>query len=292
MASSFFALFDDIALLMDDVATMGKVAAKKTAGILGDDLAVNADKASGFVSDRELPVLWQITKGSIYNKLIILPLAFLLSAFLPQVIPYILLLGGLYLAYEGAEKVVEVFIHQQKTAHKTLQPNQPILREKVLKDEQQKIKNAIRVDFILSIEIIILALSTVVQEPLLVQILIVSAIAILATVGVYGLVALLVRMDDIGYKIVAIKQGKTILLKKLGYLMIKSLPYIIRLLSFVGTLAMFLVAGGIFYHHFHSIETYTSNLPKILVEFILGLVVGLIVVGLISLIKRFKKTKK
>lgn len=164
MASGFFALLDDIASLMDDVGAMTKIAGKKTAGILGDDLAVNAEKASGFVSSREIPVLWAITKGSILNKLIILPIAFLLSAFVPVAVTVILLLGGLYLAYEGAEKIYEYFV-----PHKDLKEAKVktyLTKNEILLLEKEKIKSAIITDFILSAEIVIIALGTVVQEPI------------------------------------------------------------------------------------------------------------------------------
>ncbi|HHH19341.1 MAG TPA: DUF808 family protein, partial [Campylobacterales bacterium] len=207
MASGFFALFDDIALLMDDVATMSKVATKKTAGILGDDLAVNADKASGFASSRELPVLWAITKGSLLNKIIILPLVFLLSAFAPMLIVPILMIGGLYLAYEGAEKIYEYFVPHEKV-HKVNSLEQTKTPEEILSEEKAKIKSAILTDFILSIEIIIIALSTVTDQPMSVQVMVVTLIALLATVGVYGIVALIVRMDDMGYKLISMSGGQ------------------------------------------------------------------------------------
>ena len=187
MASGFFALLDDIAALMDDVAVMSKVAAKKTAGILGDDLAVNAEKASGFVSSRELPVLWAITKGSFLNKLIILPIAFLLTAFIPWLINIILILGGLYLAYEGAEKIFEFFFpHEPVNKVELLEE---LSEEEILALEKTKIKSAIVTDFILSVEIIIIALGTVIEQDLWTQIMVVTVIAIIATVAVYGIVA-------------------------------------------------------------------------------------------------------
>ena len=225
MPSGFFALLDDIAVLMDDVATMSKVATKKTAGILADDLAVNADKASGFVSSRELPVLWKITKGSFLNKLIILPIAFLLSAFLPVAIVPILMLGGVYLAYEGAEKIYEFFFHRgEKEVENKIVEMTP---EEVMEFEKTKIKSAIFVDFILSLEIVIIALGTLVEEPLKVQIMVVSVVAILATIGVYGLVALLVRMDDFGLQLMASSDSKTSVLSKVGYGLVKTLPILI-----------------------------------------------------------------
>src|SRR5690606_20551526 len=200
MASGFFALLDDIAALMDDVAVFTKLSTKKTAGILGDDLAVNADKASGFVSSREIPVLWAITKGSFLNKLIILPIAFVLSAFVPIAVTVILVLGGLYLAYEGAEKIVHYF--KPHTKHKAVDFTETPSEEAVLEQEKQKIKSAIMTDFILSVEIIIIALGTVLEQPLLIQILVVTIVSIIASVGVYGIVALIVRMDDLGLKLI------------------------------------------------------------------------------------------
>jgi len=271
MASGFFALFDDIGALMDDIATMGKVATKKTAGILGDDLAVNAEKASGFLSSRELPVLWAITKGSFVNKLIILPFAFLMSAFAPWMIVPVLLLGGLYLAYEGAEKIYEYFIpheKESKTEYKEM------TKEEILTQEKQKIKSAIVTDFILSIEIVVVALGTVVGQSLPVQIAVVTAVAFLATLGVYGIVALIVRMDDIGLKLVEADHGHNGFLKKLGTLLIQALPKVIKSLGVIGTLAMLLVAGGIYMHHIDAIHEMLHFLPSIVAELSVGLAVG------------------
>ena len=280
MASGFFALLDDIAALMDDVAVMGKVAGKKTAGILGDDLAVNAEKASGFVSSREIPVLWAITKGSFLNKLIILPLAFLLSAFIPAAITVILILGGLYLAYEGAEKIYEyIFPH----AHKKETPElKEISKEEALRLEKDKIKSAIVTDFILSVEIVIIALGTVTREPLLTQVLVVSLIALVATVGVYGLVALIVRMDEFGAKLINLNDRKNSISDKIGQFLISALPKIVKGLSIVGTLALLLVSGGIFVHNIHFFHDLFSNIPSIIVEFLVGLVVGFLVLLLIK----------
>ena len=241
MASGLFALLDDIATIMDDVATMTKVAAKKTSGILGDDLAVNAEKASGFISDRELPVLWAISKGSLVNKLIILPVAFLLSAFAPVVVTVILVLGGMYLAYEGAEKILEwIFPHSH--GHEKVDLEADITPEQVLAQEKKKVKSAITTDFILSVEIVIIALGTVVDQPLSTQIVVVSIIALLATVGVYGLVALIVRMDEFGYKLIALNPEDNTFSDKIGRLLVQALPYLIRIIGFVGTIALLLVA--------------------------------------------------
>ncbi len=290
MASGFFALFDDIATLMDDVATMSKVAAKKTAGILGDDLAVNADQASGFVSARELPILWKISKGSILNKLIILPLAFLLSAFLPQAIKYILLTGAVYLAYEGTEKVIVYIFHRKNKSQTISNKEQIILSSKEIQEiENKKIKGAILVDFILSIEIIVIALSTVVTEPLITQIVVVTGIALLATIGVYGIVALLVRMDDFGLRLLTKNKRKSKFINAIGHALINSLPYIIRVLAVVGTLAMLLVAGGIFSHNIHFFHNLIPSMPQIINDFILGLIIGIITVLLIKGCKSIKK---
>jgi len=274
MASGFFALFDDIALLMDDVAAMSKIATKKTAGILGDDLAVNAEKSSGFVSSRELPILWAITKGSFINKSIILPIAFLLSAFLPQAVLYILVIGGVYLAYEGVEKIHEYFFPHALAKDKV--KIKKMTDQETIDYEKRKIKSAIIVDFILSIEIVILALSTVVDEKLSVQIMVVSIVAIIATIGVYGIVAIIVRMDDFGYKLIAMNKKKKSILKSIGMILVQSLPVIIKSLSVIGTIAMILVAGGIFLHNIHFFHDIFQHFPSILGEFIVGLIVGLI----------------
>ena len=272
MASGFFALLDDIAALMDDVAAMSKIATKKTAGILGDDLAVNAEKASGFVSSRELPVLWKITKGSFVNKIIILPIAFLLSAFFPAAIIPILLIGGVYLAYEGAEKIYEYLFH--KSHPKVSVESLEMTKAEILEYENKKIKSAIIVDFILSIEIVIIALSTVVGKQLTIQIAVVTVVAILATVGVYGIVALIVRMDDLGFKLIALSKNRASISKVIGTGLVNTLPFVIRGLAIIGTIAMILVAGGIFVHNVHFVHDLFQPLPTILGEFIVGLIVG------------------
>ena len=287
MASGFFALFDDIALLMDDMATMSQVATKKTAGILGDDLAVAAEQASGSAASRELHVIWAIFKGSAINKAVILPLAFLLSAFAPWIIVPILMLGGVYLAYEGMEKIYEYFFHK-KTQHEKISAQITHSKEEVLEAEKDKIKSAIRTDFILSVEIVILALSTVSQSTLLVQIGVVTLVAILATVGVYGLVALLVRMDDFGYKLINMNNDTTSAMHKFGKFLIRALPKVIRALAVIGTIAMFLVAGGIFVHNVHAIHDMVHGLPSILGELLVGAIVGVLAIIPMLLYKKVK----
>lgn len=286
MAAGFFAVFDDIAALLDDAAAMSKIAAKKTAGVLGDDLAVGAEKASGFASSRELPVLWAISKGSLRNKLIILPLAFLLSAFAPWLIVPVLLLGGIYLAYEGAEKIAEYFYpHPPHAAEEFI----PLSEEEILTLEAAKIKSAILTDFILSIEIIIISLGSVVEKSLPIQIIVVSSIAILATIGVYGLVALLVRMDDMGFKLIEIAGEKRRVLKAFGEMLVRALPKAIKFLSVVGTLAMLLVAGGIFVHNLHQIHDMMHFMPSLLAELLTGLILGTAVLAIEKLFVKIKK---
>ncbi|SFA60817.1 hypothetical protein SAMN04488511_1371 [Pedobacter suwonensis] len=281
MASGFFAILDDIGALMDDVAVTAKVAAKKTAGILGDDLAVNAEKSTGFLSSRELPVLWAITKGSLVNKLIIVPIALLLNFFFPVAIKMILVLGGLYLAYEGVEKVVEYFFHHSKPAH--VEAKEIIQNDETA--EKAKIRSAIITDFILSIEIVIIALGSVLDETLTVQILTVSLIALLATIGVYGIVALIVRMDDAGYRLVKASGDKGIL-SSVGKTLVKSLPIIIKILSVVGTVALILVSGGIFAHNIAFMHHIFPSFPSILREFAFGLIIGLASVLVVIAIKK------
>jgi len=237
MASGFFLLHDDIATLADDVAVATKVATQKTVGILGDDIAVSAQQTTGFKQERELQVIWAIIKGSLRNKLIILPFAFLLSSFASFLIPYILIAGACYLLFEGAEKIEEYFHKQHQV-------------EEVEQTEESKIKSAILTDFILSIEIVIIALSSVSDHTLEMQIYSVSIVAVLTTFGVYGLVALIVRIDNVGFYLIKKQYIKS------GNFLISLMPKIIKALSVIGTVAMILVGGGIlihnipFLHHF------------------------------------------
>ena len=284
MASSFFALLDDISVLMDDVATMSKVATEKTAGILGDDLAVNAEKSSDFLNSRELPVLWQITKASLLNKVMILPVAFLLSAFVPIVITIILIMGGVYLSYEGVEKIIGFLFHR---GHKKQVKEVVGQSDEELKtQENEKVKSAVFVDFILSIEIVIIALSTVTESTILVQIIVVTLIALMATVGVYGIVALIVRMDDMGYKL--IKANKSKFANTLGMGLVNALPWVIKTLNVVGTVALILVAGGIFTHNLYFAHDLISGIPKMLADTAAGLVVGSLALLVVLLFNKIK----
>ncbi len=292
MASGFFAILDDIAALMDDVAVTSKIATQKTAGILGDDLAVNAEKATGFLSSRELPVLWAITKGSFINKLIILPIVFLLNWIYAPAINYVLILGGLYLSFEGMEKIIEFLFHRDKKGHEVVEEIEK--EEKSPEEiEKTKVKSAITTDFILSIEIVIIALGTVLEEshPFITQILVTSLVAFIATVGVYGIVALIVRMDDAGFKLIKKSNDKGFF-GKLGHILVKALPIVIKALGVIGTIALIMVAGGIFAHRVEFLHHLFPNWPDTLKEIVFGLIGGLATVllftigkGALSLVK-------
>lgn len=289
MASGFFAILDDIGALMDDVAVTSKIATQKTAGILGDDLAVNAEKATGFLSSRELPVLWAITKGSFINKLIILPVVFLLNWLYAPAINYVLILGGLYLAFEGVEKIIEYLFHRDKKGHEGEEEIEKAKEQNPEEIEKAKIKSAVTTDFILSIEIVIIALGTVLEEshPFITQILVTTLVAFIATVGVYGIVALIVRMDDAGFKLIKKSNDKGFF-GKLGHLLVKALPIVIKSLGVIGTIALIMVAGGIFAHridYFHHLlpEWSSSEILTKLKEMILGLAGGILGVVLFTL---------
>jgi len=291
MTGGFFAVLDDIATLLDDAAAVSKIAAKKTAGILGDDLAVNAEKATGFLASRELPVLWAITRGSFLNKLIIVPLALLLSAFAPWLIIPILLLGGAYLSYEGVEKIFHILTHKPHPNH----PKAETVTDKdeLLKVEKNKIKSAVRTDFILSIEIVVIALGTVMDQSLPMRIVVVTLIAALATIGVYGLVALIVRMDDIGFYLIKRAESLQGILRRaiaqMGTLLVASLPIVIRTLGVVGTIAMLLVGGGMYSHNIPVVHHAVDFMPLLLANLLLGIVVGGIVLMLQLSIQKIRK---
>ena len=261
--SSLFTLIDDIASILDDVALMTKMAAKKTVGVVGDDLALNANQVTGASSDRELPIVWAVTKGSLVNKVILIPIALLLSAFLPWLIVPLLMIGGAYLCFEGVEKILHKFIAHEEH------------EEKTIFNEAAKIKGAIRTDFILSAEIIIIALGELTEASLLTRIISLSVVGIGITIFVYGLVALIVRADDFGLYL--IKKGGVA--KSIGNAILVIMPKFMRSLSFIGTLAMFLVGGGIFVHNVDFIHHLLADYQ--LADGLLGnvatLVVGVIV---------------
>lgn len=288
MASGFFAILDDIAALMDDVAMTSKLATKKTAGILGDDLAVNAEKATGFLASREIPVLWAITKGSFINKLIILPVVFVLNWLYPPAIKAALIIGGVYLAYEGVEKIIEYLFHRAKKGEEVIKESR--LEEDNENSEKAKVSSAIKTDFILSLEIVIIALGTAMEKehPLITQIISVTIVAIIATVGVYGIVALIVRMDDAGFYLMRKSDNKGFL-SSFGETLIKALPLVIKGLAVLGTIALILVSGGIFIDNIEYIHhLIPHSIPSTVAEFGVGIAFGLVAVLLMT---GFKKVK-
>ncbi|MFW1472603.1 DUF808 domain-containing protein [Vibrio parahaemolyticus] len=296
--ASLLTLLDDIAAVLDDVALMSKMAAKKTAGVLGDDLALNAQQVSGVASEREIPVVWAVAKGSFKNKLILVPSALLISAIIPWLIMPLLLIGGLFLCFEGAEKVLEkLFPHSHPHEEKEELVD---TGESLEEYEKRKVAGAIRTDFILSAEIIVIALGTVTGASLVTQILVVSLIAVIMTIGVYGLVAGIVKLDDLGFYLEIRSKGKG-WMAKVGSALVAFAPKLMKLLTIVGTAAMFLVGGGIVVHnvpaihHFvepiimnfsgHSIAT--AILP-ILLNGIIGFVAGLIVVAAWTVVEKLR----
>ena len=269
--SSLFTLIDDIASILDDVALMTKIAAKKTVGVVGDDLALNANQVTGASSDRELPIVWAVTKGSLVNKIILIPIALLLSAFLPWLIVPLLMIGGAYLCFEGVEKILHKFIAHEEH------------EEKTTLNEAAKIKGAIRTDFILSAEIIIIALGELTEANLLTRIISLSVVGIGITIFVYGLVALIVRADDFGLYL--IKKGGVA--KSIGNAILVIMPKFMSSLSFIGTLAMFLVGGGIFVHNVdfihHLLADYqlADGLLGNVATLVLGVIVGAIACAIV-----------
>jgi predicted DNA repair protein MutK len=300
--TGLLALLDDITVLLDDVAVFSKIAAKKTAGVLGDDLALNAEQVSGVKADRELPVVWAVAKGSFLNKLILVPLALAISAFIPWLIQPLLMAGGLYLCFEGVEKVLHSCQKNKADNHALIKKIKAAKSDaEILTLEKNKIRGAIRTDFILSAEVIVIALGTVADQDIITQSIVVSLIALVVTVGVYCLVGLIVRLDDIGLHL---NQSQQKLTQHIGYIILKGAPMLIRLLSIVGTLAMFLVGGGIFVHGLpalhHLAEVAVSGemaqLPMMtsLINTVISLFVGLALGGIAVLIVSFfvKKTTK
>lgn len=298
--SSLLTLLDDIATLLDDISVMGKLAAKKTAGVLGDDLSLNAQQVTGVRANRELPVVWGVAKGSLVNKVILVPLALLISAFIPWAITPLLMLGGAFLCYEGVEKVLHSL--QARKHKEDPQARQQRLEALAQQDpqafERDKVKGAIRTDFILSAEIVAITLGIVADAPLLNQILILSGIAILVTVGVYGLVGIIVKLDDMGYWLV--KKSST-LARWVGNGLLAVAPRLMKLLSIFGTLAMFLVGGGIIVHGIaplhHAVEQWAGEQSALIasllptgVNLVLGFIVGAVVLAGVKVISGFRAT--
>lgn len=247
MANSFLVLLDDIATVADDVAAMSKMAFKKTAGVLGDDLALNAEQVSGVQTNRELPVVYSVFKGSLVNKFILVPLALLISYFLPMLMTPLLMIGGAFLCFEGVENLYEKFFHKEKIKNhqEEHKHNIQLSENELIEFERKKIKGAIRTDFILSAEIIVISLSAIEKFPLLQKMIAISVLALFFTFFVYGLVALIVRLDDIGLWLQK-RKNKCAKIVGLGFVMV--VPYLMKSLSVIGLVAMFLVGGGIITH--------------------------------------------
>ncbi len=242
--TNLLTLLDDITTLLDDIATMSKVATKKTAGVLGDDLALNAQQVTGVTADRELPVVWAVAKGSFLNKAILVPAALIISTWLPWLITPLLMIGGLFLCFEGAEKIVEKLL-----GHKESSEQLSLEHQDLTEYEKQKVKGAIRTDFILSAEIIVITLGTVASATLINQALVLSVIAVIMTIGVYGLVAGIVKLDDAGLYLLQTAENSGSRLKELlGKFLLALAPKLMRFLAIAGTIAMFLVGGGILVH--------------------------------------------
>ncbi len=295
--TSLLTLLDDIATLLDDISVMGKVAAKKTAGVLGDDLSLNAQQVTGVKANRELPVVWSVAKGSFLNKLILVPLALLISAFAPWLITPLLMIGGAYLCFEGVEKVLHSLQHDK--AEQSPEARQQRLDKLAQQDpkqfEKDKVKGAVRTDFILSAEIVAITLGIVSDAPLLNQVLVLAGIAILVTIGVYGIVAMIVKIDDLGFWL---REKSSTLAQGVGSALLALAPWLMKILTVVGTLAMFLVGGGIVVHGIsplhHAITEYSagfggfaaallSNGANLVIGFIIGSIVLLGVNGVAKL---------
>lgn len=314
MASGLLVLLDDIAMILDDVATMTKVAVKKSAGILGDDLALNAQQVTGIDSKRELPVVWAVAKGSFWNKVILVPLALLLSSVAPWAIEPLMIAGGAFLCFEGCEKLAHKFFHpkeegQHREEHKAhlVDPNIDIVAA-----EKAKVRGAIRTDFILSAEIVVITLGSVASAIFMTRLLVLISISLLMTVGVYGLVAGIVKLDDVGLSLMRRPPERpfSAMLARLGRSIVSAAPYLMKFLSIVGTAAMFLVGGGILAHGVpalhHWIEDMQSYLGSInglggvlatlggmAAHAALGILVGIVLVVVVESLKYgYKKWAK
>ncbi|MDO5687108.1 MAG: DUF808 domain-containing protein [Neisseria sp.] len=289
--ASLFTLLDDIASTLDDVAVMTKLAAQKTAGVLGDDLAVNAEQVSGSAAERELPIVFKVALGSLVNKVILVPAALLIAAFVPGLIAPLLMLGGSYLCFEGIEKVLHA-------RHKAREPEQ---QQVVEFNEKERIKGAIRTDFVLSAEIIVIALGVVAAGTLLEKSLTLSAIALVMTVGVYGLVAVIVKTDDVGLWL--LKKSSSVA-QTIGRGLVASMPYLMKFLSVAGTVAMFLVGGSIILHNglrglahaaesmMHGWSAWFSMPSSLLLNAAVGIVTGLLVYGVVQLKNLWSRKEK
>ncbi|MBL8325533.1 MAG: DUF808 domain-containing protein [Rubrivivax sp.] len=302
-AGSLLALLDDIATILDDVAVLSKVAVKKTAGVLGDDLALNAQQVAGVASERELPVVWAVARGSLVNKAILVPAALAISAFAPWLVTPLLMVGGAFLCFEGVEKLAHRFLHGKEEdaahaaeLHRAVQDPQVDL----MALERDKIKGAIRTDFVLSAEIIVIALGTVGTQPMTTRVGVLVGIALLMTVGVYGLVAGIVKLDDLG---LWLSRQAGAAARALGAWIVRAAPWLMKALSVAGTLAMFLVGGGILVHGVplvhHAIESWVAAtgggvvpwLAGTAAEGLLGVAAGAVLLALWTLVQRLRGSR-
>ena len=308
MASSLLALIDDIATVLDDVSVLTQVAAKKTAGVLGDDLALNAQQVAGVTADRELPVVWAVCKGSAVNKAILVPLALAISAFSPWAVTPLLMVGGAFLCFEGFEKLAHKFMHskgEDDAHHEALVNALSDPKVDLVAYERAKVKGAIRTDFVLSAEIIAITLGTVAAQPFLTQVTVLTGIAIIMTIGVYGIVAGIVKLDDGGLALSRRtgEGGFAKLQRSLGRGILAAAPYLMKFLSIAGTVAMFLVGGGILTHGIpalhHWIEEFAKSLASplsaiapTLLDGVAGVIAGAVVLAVVSVVKKLLPAKK
>lgn len=300
--SSLLVLIDDIATVLDDVALMSKMAAKKTAGVLGDDLALNAQQVSGVRAEREIPVVWAVAKGSFLNKLILVPSALAISAFVPWLVTPLLMVGGAYLCFEGFEKLAHKFLHskaEDDADHAQLSAAVAEPSTDLVAYEKDKIKGAIRTDFILSAEIIAITLGTVADASLTQQVIVMSGIAIVMTVGVYGLVAGIVKLDDLG---LWLTQKSASAAKSIGNAILRAAPYMMKGLSVIGTAAMFLVGGGILTHGIPLVHHWIESVGAaaggagfavpVLLNGVAGIIAGAAVLAVVSLVGKIWRAIK
>ena len=298
--TTLIALIDDIASILDDVATMTKVAAKKTAGVLGDDLALNAQQVTGVQADRELPVVWAVAKGSLANKAILVPAALLISWLAPWLITPLLMIGGAFLCFEGFEKIAHKYLHSPAEAKADHARTVEALADPAIDlvaFEKDKIKGAVRTDFILSAEIVVITLGTVAEATLTQRVTVLVGIALLMTAGVYGLVAGIVKLDDLGLRL---QRSTSTLLRKLGMGLLHLAPRLMKTLSVVGTAAMFMVGGGILLHGWpalgHAVEAYASTLGSLAAPLInaaagagVGVLAGAATLALVSGVQHLRR---
>jgi hypothetical protein len=292
MASSLLALLDDISTILDDVSLLAKAAAQKTSGVVGDDLALNAQQVAGVRAERELPVVFAVAKGSLVNKAILVPAALAISAFAPWAVTVLLMIGGAFLCFEGFEKLAHRFLHsrdEDAAQHEKLAREMADPQKDPCDIERDKIRGAIRTDFILSAEIIAITLGTVAGAPLVQQLIVLAGVAIAMTVGVYGIVAIIVKLDDFGFYLTRRSRA---LPQRIGAAIVRAAPALMKTLAVVGTAAMFMVGGGILVHGIaplrHAIEGFNGGVA-LLLDIVVGIAAGAIVLGVVTAVQRLRR---